>query len=197
MITWLRHSRIVRFLVVYVLLSIPWPGFTQAYSACFRAVTGAIFTRFSGSNELTFEKLEGNQPHQWDTRIEIANPVLMHPDGSGPVRDVDFGAHGFGWRPMAMLIALVITTPLPWPRRRRVLLVGAISLHVFILFSLGVWIWVESAELALVTLTPFWQAAATGADLLLGQLGLGIPLLIWFLATFQREDRIGNLSLFS
>jgi hypothetical protein len=197
MIKWLQHKPVVRFLVVYVLLSIPWPGFTQVYSACFRAVAGAIFTRFSGGNELTFEKLEGNQPHQWDTRIEIANPARMRSDGSGPVRDLDFGAHGFGWGPMAMLIALVVTTPLPWPRRRRVLLVGAIWLHVFILFSLAVSIWAESAELTPGALTPFAKAIRTGANAMLrGQLGLGIPLLIWFLATFQRGDKVGRIALF-
>jgi len=197
MIKWLRHKPVVHFLVVYVLLSIPWPGFTQAYSACFRAVAGAVFTRFSGGNELTFEKLEGNQPHQWDTRIEIANPALMRSDGSGPVRDLDFGAHGFGWEPMAMLLALVVTTPLPWPRRRRVLLVGAIWLHVFILFTLAVSIWAESAELTPGALTPFAKAIRTGANaFLLGQLGLGIPLLTWFLVAFWEDGRLGSFNLF-
>ena len=97
-----------------------------------------------------------------------------------------------------MLIALVVATPLTWVRRRRILLVGGIWLHVFIVFTLAVSIWAESAELTPGALSPFAKAIRTGANaLLLGQLGLGIPLLIWFLATFQRDGRVGNFALFT
>jgi len=179
-----------RLAVVYVLLLLPWPGFREFYGAYFRAFGGMIFAGQTERSEMTFETPEPNSPRPQDTRIVIVNKALMNFDGSGPVRNLDFDALAVGWKPLALLTALIIATPIPGRRRIRALAFGMLAIHTFLLLFLAVAIWNESTEISLVSLTPFWKSAANEAkDMLVHQIGLA-PLLVWVLVTFRREDII-------
>jgi len=181
-----------RFAVVYVLLLLPWPGFRDAYGSYFRAFGGMVFAGQTERSEVTFETPERNSSRLQDTRVVIVNKALLNYDGSGPVRNLDFDPMAVGWRPIALLTALVVATTHPWPRRIRALVFGTLALHAFLIVFLGVAIWNESTEISLVTLTPFWKAAANGLKgVLVSQLALCVPVLIWVLVTFGRGDIIG------
>ena len=70
------------------------------------------------------------------------------------------------------------------------LALGLLTIHLVLLVFLAFCIWGESAEISLVTLTPFWKAVTNACRAALaGQVNLAIPVLIWILATFRREDR--------
>lgn len=184
-----------RFAVVYVLLLLPWPGFREAYGEYFQAFGGMIFAGQTERSELTFETPERNSPLPQDTRVVIVNKTLMNYDGSGPVRNLDFDAHAVGWKPLALLAALVIATPLPWGRRIRALAFGALAMHLYFLLFLFVAIWNESTEISLLLLTPFWKSALNELKtMLVSQLSLCLPVLIWVVVTFRREDMIGILN---
>jgi len=196
----LRNRQIANFLywfaLVYVLLLLPWPGFREAYSAYFRRFGGMVFAGENVQSEVTFEPAGPNSLRPKDTRVVIVNKALMNYDGSGPVRNLNFDAVAVGWRPLALLAALIIATPISWRRRIRALAFGTFGLHAFLLLFLGVAIWNEATEVSLVTLTPFWKSVASGFKAIMtSQLNLCLPVLIWVLVTFRAADRIVALSI--
>lgn len=182
----LRFS--VCFAIWYSVVLFSWPITGQAYCAAFRAIGTLIYGSNDWSKEITFESFpEGYHSHY--TRVAIVNPAKMKPDGSGPVRNLDLDTRAFGWMPLALLLSLVLATPLPWKRRRRALLWGFICLQTCTILALGYCIWNESTEIGLVSLS------ATGKDafmavrsMLAGQLMMAVPVLVWILTTFRQGD---------
>ncbi|HEY3900143.1 MAG TPA: hypothetical protein VGM54_16160 [Chthoniobacter sp.] len=175
-------------LVIYTVLALPWPGLSKAYGNYFRAICRLAFTADDGRRELSFETPGESSPRPNDTRVVIVNKALMHPDGSGPVRNLDVN---FGWQSMALLVALILATPISWARRRWALLWGLLAIHVFLLLFLSFCIFGESAEISLVTLSPFWRTVISGCrEAVASQLNLAVPILLWILVTFRREDRL-------
>jgi hypothetical protein len=56
-------------------------------------------------------------------------------------------------------------------------------------FVIGFSIWDQSTEVAIVSLSPFWkQAAENISQILVGQLNIAAPFLIWIVVTFRRQD---------
>ncbi|MGB8169129.1 MAG: hypothetical protein WCF18_16650 [Chthoniobacteraceae bacterium] len=119
----------------------------------------------------------------------IVNRTLMASDGSGPVRNVDIDLGRLGTRPLALLLALIFATPIPWKRRAVAAVVGLLLLHVGVLLFLSFCLWVESAEVQLVAFSPTMKALAKGAEAAgVAQFPIAGPVLIWIVVTFRRED---------
>jgi hypothetical protein len=185
------------FVLVYGLLILPWPGWNRGYSRYLQALGRTVFVGNGDRRILRFSSGTG-LPGSLDTRITLANRDLLDHTGSGSARILQLDARGIGWVPTALLVALILATPIPWRRRGWALFWGLLSVHVFILFSLGIYIWDESTELSLVALTPFWKTVADGLEeTLITQLGASfvVPALIWILVTFSRQD-LDRLSKF-
>jgi hypothetical protein len=185
-----RHNPIAlflcRFVAVFVILVIPWPGLNNVYNGMFRTMARLVFAEQSGQRQLSFEAFRDDPGHLFDTRVVIVNHALMHLDGSGPVRNLDVS---FRWQSTALLLALIIATPISWGRRWWAMFCGFLCLHCFMLASLYFMIWNESAEISLVTLSPFWKHTANGlGDALAAQLNIAVPTLIWILVTFRGTD---------
>ncbi|HTQ31261.1 MAG TPA: hypothetical protein VMI53_08625 [Opitutaceae bacterium] len=179
-----------RFALVYGLLIFPWPGWNGFYGRGFRALGRTVFAENSGRRILRFEPAPDTL-RPLDTAIALANREQLDALGSGPVRTLGLDTRGVGWVPTALLLALILATPVSWRRRGRALIWGLICLYVFILFSVGIYIWNESAQLSLVGFSPFWKAIADGLEeTLITQMGASFvaPVLIWILVTFRRED---------
>jgi hypothetical protein len=173
-----------RFLLLFSLSLIPWPGLPAACGSYFRAAGRLAFASDSGPRSLEFEPHEAH-----DSRVVIVNRALMQPDGSGPVRNLDLDSFAFTWRPVSLLLALILASPVSWPRRAWALMVGGICLQVFLLFILGFAIWNQSTEVSLVSLTPFWKETAENiSQVLVRQLNIAAPFLIWLVVTFRRKD---------
>jgi exosortase/archaeosortase family protein len=189
---------LVRLTLVYVGLIIPWTGLAQGYSTLFRAVAEPLFTCRNAQSEVYFEPPPPNGLMQCDTRIVIVNTALMNADGSGPVRNLDFNVETFGWSPVALFVALVMVTPLPWKRRRWGLLVGCLGMNGLVFVALAFCLWTESMEISLVHLTALGKVLALGLkDALTTQLAFAIPVLTWVLCIFRREDKLGNVAVFA
>jgi hypothetical protein len=188
----MKHNPALRFLACfafwYAALLLSWPVTGPAYCATFRAIGTLVYGSNDRTKEITFEAFSQGY-HSHYTRVVIVNPAKMKPDGSGPVRNLDLDTRYFGWMPLALLLALVLATPLPWKRRRRALLWGFVFQQAFVILALGYCIWNESTEVGLVSLPEAGKEAAMAVkSMLVGQLIVAVPVLIWILATFRRGD---------
>ncbi|HWB60939.1 MAG TPA: hypothetical protein VG733_15695 [Chthoniobacteraceae bacterium] len=185
--------RLALFALLYVALIIPWPGWGVVSGVWFRSIGRTVFAPVSGARKLTFEKV-GVEPRPNVTRIEIENLNLMQEDGSGPVRYYDVDALSFAWHPTALVFSLIICTPVPWRRKGWALLWGFVCIHIAIYALLAFNIWIESAEVSLVTFSPTGRHIAEGVrDFLLWQLSTVVPVVIWLLVTFRKEDDLGAM----
>ncbi len=186
----------LRLVVVYLLLLPPWPLFSDAYGVFFKSLGETVFAESNTRQEFSFETPADSQQFL-PMRVVIVNQSLMARDGSGPVRNLDFSAWDFGWRPTMLNFALILATPIPWSRRWLVLIAGCALIHLLMLITLRVCIWTESAEIGLLTFTPPWRMVAAGLrEALITQLSFAGPVLVWLLVTFRREDGAAILGSF-
>jgi hypothetical protein len=175
------------FAAIFIVLILPWFG--PAYMAVFRTVGTWCFSREEGQRKVTFLESPDKSTRPTYARIEIANRARLKPDGSGLVRNVDFDVRGFGWKPMALLMALVLASPLPWKRRLDALCWGLFWVLVVMMVLLAFVIWNESSEIDLVTMTPLWKALASEwQHSFITQFSLAAPVVVWMLVTFRTGD---------
>ncbi len=190
------HHPIFRFLgcfiLVYAVLLYPWPGWKNVYSSYFRELGQIAFGREGAMSVVRFEPyFEQHGFSTLDARMILANSSQTDSNGHGPVKMLDLDTRSIGWTPTVLTMALILATPIPWRRRAWALVWGFFWVNVFILFSLQSWIWDASPGLALFECSPFWQATLDNLEYtLLTQIGtsFSVPVLIWMLVCFRRED---------
>jgi hypothetical protein len=180
------------FVVVFGLLIAPWPGWNGAYADYFRAFGSAVFSVGDGNRVVVFAPSSGAAPGL-DTQVTLGNRALLDEHGRGLLKRTEIDSRSIGWVPTALTIALVAATPIPWRRRLLALAGGLVLIHAFIFFSLLSWIWDNSPDLSLLTLSDFWRSCASQLDYaLVAQLGasFSVPVIIWIVVTFRRHDRL-------
>ena len=189
---------VTRFIVIFGLLTLPWPGWNEIYSGYFQALGQAAFSRQDDPRIVLF------QPHHvkhgfssLDTRLTLGNRALVDADGKGLAEMTDLDTRSLGWLPTALTMALILATPVPWRQRAWALLWGLLLVHAFILFSLQVWIWNQSPALSLIDLSPFSKTIVDDLQYtLITQMGasFSVPIVIWILVAIRREN-LFNFSL--
>ena len=181
-----------RFVLIFGLLILPWPGWDELYGHYFRTLGQIAFTREGEKRVVLFEEHEIKHGFTvLNSRIIMGNRDLADDTGKGPSKIVDLDTRSIGWVPTALTAALILATPIPWQRRCWALLWGLLLVHGLILFTLLTWIWNESPDLSLSTLTPFEKQITDDLEYtFMNQLGasFSVPVLIWLLVTFRRQD---------
>jgi len=184
---------LLRFLIgfglLYGLLILPWPGFKGAYGGYFQALGSAAFT--SNAQRYVQFAPSPNPRFGIGVQITLANRAQADATGHGPARILELDARGIGWVPTALLFALVVASPVPWRRRGWALLWGMLLIHLFILFSVGCYVWNQSADLDLLALNSFGETVLGGLEeTLIAQLGASFvaPVIIWLWVTFRLRD---------
>jgi hypothetical protein len=194
-----KFNPVLRFLCwfvpIYALLITPWPGSRDLYGSYLRSAAKLVFVENNSRRILRFEEAPVSKRNRTlDTRITMANREQLDAKGSGRAIMLDLDSHGIGWVPTALLIALVVATPVSWARKSRALAWGLLAIHAVILFSIEIYIWNQSdtaSGLDLIALSPFWKAIVSGLEeTLVTQLGasFALPVLIWAFTTFREED---------
>ncbi len=175
------------FVVLYILLMLPWPGWQGAYTVYFKRMVSSVLTMQSYERQLSFDLSAESDGR---LRIVILNPKLLAADGSGPVRNVDFNVMHLGWQPVALLMALVMATPAAVMRKLSRLAWGLALVHVFVFGALQFSLWNESSEVGLVSL-PQWLKTFTNAaqDAALQHLSLTLPVVLWAFLITPRPSR--------
>jgi len=183
---------LLRFVVIFGLLIAPWPGWNVAYSHYFQALGQMAFNSSGeGPRKVIFQPASGEHPGL-DTRVTLENTALLENGDKRGVHAEEIDARSIGWVPTALTTALVLATPIPWPRRLAALAGGLVLIHLFIFLTMQSWVWNNSPGVALTTLSSFWQQAADALSYaLLSQIGasFSVPVVIWILVTFRRQDQ--------
>ena len=182
---------------IFLVLVAPWPGFRHSWEVAFLGVTRPALSLLLPWLELSSFPSGDPAGDPVNARIQVVNPSLMKPDGSGPVRNVDFDAAGF-WRCTALLLAMVLATPFPWKRRVRNLAASLAGCYLLALAILWFTVWRESCALY-PGFESTWldRCLATVESALTAQLTLAVPVLAWALTVLPgskwvkllREDR--------
>ena len=183
---------LTRFAVIFGLLIIPWPGWNEIYGGYFRALGQAVFSRRDDQRIVLFKPYHLQHGFSsLDTQMTLGNRALTDNSGRGPAKIIGLDTRSIGWMPTALTMALILSTPVPWRQRGWAFLWGLLLIHLFILFSLQVWIWDESPALSLMSLLPFSQTILDELEYtLLTQMGasFSVPILVWILVTIRREN---------
>jgi hypothetical protein len=183
----------LRFVVIFGLLIAPWPGWNQAYARYFQSFGQWAFDASGDSGRKVIFAPAGGAIPDLDTRVTLENTALANSSGQIPARGTELDSRSIGWVPTALTIALVLASPVPWGRRLGALAAGLALIHVFIYVSLLSWVWNESTEVSLLSLSTFWKQALDELTYaLINQLGcsFSIPVVIWILVTFRRTDAL-------
>lgn len=180
---------VVRLLIIYGLLCIPWPGVRRGYAALYRSAAKGLFGSFGSEGVVRFQPAHA-EGGRFDSEIVIQK--LGYPKfGAVPHDSITTG-----YLPMTETIALVLATPIPWRRRWKALLYGVLLVYGFV--ALRVWItlldgWFSLEQsLAGHTSDPFWSnILARVFEFFFGvnpTCTFFVPVIIWILVTFRKGD---------
>lgn len=175
-----------RLLVIYGLLVIPWPGVKAAYVALNSGGGNLIFRSLIPGGRVVFHPVPP-PAGKFDTHIYFLNLQ------SGATGMVPTSGRDPAYVQTVFLVSLVLATPLPWRRRLWALLWGLILVNMAIACRLLICVLHEfsSARLSLLAPGPPWENLLqraydfTGGDVVMM---LMLPVFIWILVSFRRDD---------
>jgi len=178
----------LRVIAVYAVLAFPWTGWHRQWARILQGLATAACHSTGSATEITFAPWEDSSRTD-GIRATIVNRDLMNANGSGPVRTVDIKQGALELSPLALYIALILATPLPWKRRSWQLAAGLILVQGVMLAFLRFCLWREAMELVPSGESASWKwlwaaLRLTSAD----YLGLVTPIAVWLLFN-ARADR--------
>ena len=178
---------VLRVLVFYGLLVLPWPGLREAYSGLFRGGANVIFGPLGSEVRIWFgPPLDDFGP---DKDVELA----LQRKGSNTVRATPINTRLTGYLPTASVIALILATPIRWSRRWKALLWGILWVNAFIALRLAITLLyaLTSQPPYIEGVTPFWSNVAYRiyeVAVRAPPTSFVVPVLIWILVVFRRRD---------
>lgn len=175
-----RTKNTLEFLVLvtlcYTALAVPWPGLRQAYAAYYRGFANLLFHSFGEYGTVQFKP---RLPHD-----ELDTVAVLR--GSRGRAELGLSSRHKGYLPTIALISLVLATPIALRRRALALAVALVAAHAFVALRTGLVIWngflPERAAGAGVVKALTFALVETPASYYV------IPLLLWVLICFRRED---------
>jgi hypothetical protein len=170
--------------LIYILLMPMWPGVHTGYGSVIRAGCAVLPDNIGSAASVTLLPLEADKI---DLRF-ILNKRGYFSVGLG------LSSRIIGYLPMALLIALVLSTPIKWKRRLKALLWSVILFHSILLFRVAFAVYsqfVTNEKLALVQLDTFWRYLIFYFNHLMVNsvtTSFTISLIIWMVVSFRRDD---------
>ena len=155
----LQRRTVTRFsviaIVVYSTLTWAWPSFEHLYAAHFRAVGNIAFSQFwfwpnakvdflDPKSELLRAQVNAKLPVNLPDGFELPKPqgvrdtlmLLKNGDVPATAGFLYTSSRLMGFPPTAVLISLVLATPIAWKRRLWLLFWGVIAVHAAIIVRL-------------------------------------------------------------
>jgi hypothetical protein len=175
-----------RVALIYGLLVLPWPGVRAGYAAFFRAGGNLIFRSSIPGGSVRFRPAP-RPKGPIDTHVQFADLR------SGTTTAVMTSSQKPGYLSTALVLALVLATPLPWRRRLRALFWGLILISAFVACELLIIVLhvFSAARLSLFGPPPPWDKVLTVAHQVAtsGVVTWFIfPVFVWGLVCFRKTD---------
>jgi len=178
----------VRLSLLYALLVAPWPGLREAYVAAHASAANAFFRSAREHGTVRFIAMGAVRRSGPDTKLIFENHV------TGVAGNGTHNAQLTGFIPTALVIALVLATPIPRRRRAVALALGLILVHVFIALRIEIliahWYGVDQPW-ALDHPGPTWRAlidALFEGGVISPTPSFVGPILIWAAVSLRRDD---------
>lgn len=183
-----------RFVIVFGLLTVPWPGWQETYARCLQKCATAVYGSFGSKGRVEFMPnplAPAAAGRSTDTIICVGNREQLNADGVGPKSAIEFECRLEAYLPTAMVIALVLATRISWRRRLWASAWGLLWINLFIAFLL--WAVILAAicydpSLGLFSVSPFWQEVLEYTQEVLVRGRYAAAVLIWIIVTFRRDD---------
>jgi hypothetical protein len=126
----------LRFACLFLLLAWPWPGLRNLVCAGFRAQTRLLGSATLPRQSFRVEAFSDSRHSTVDTVVLLTGLRTPGPAGGLSAAEIPFDSTSQGWIPFAMWIALCVSTPLPWSKRWRGLLAGALVVQVLVMATI-------------------------------------------------------------
>jgi len=192
---------VLRALLVYALLMVPWPGLKEAYAAVFRGIGDVAFGRFyvwsdSGVRFIDLRSLKPGDLAPGVPRLPVTDAfdtvMELRTRGAPQVGYLRTSARYVAYLPTALLAALCVTAPCPRRKRGSALLFGLVLVHLFILLRLTLTLlaggFAAEKAYAIFHPGPFWHGVLTRLDGVLADnptVSYIVPTLIWFVVMYR------------
>jgi len=187
------------FMLIYGVFLLTSPVGDKLYADYFRSFGRFFFYSFIDKGAVGFVELKKPEQPKFTSEIRLANRKVMDEalDNNMGYRDGRSQVSSWytGFLPTALVLSLILATPLIGLRRKMVaLLWGLLLIHVFIWFQLYVQILYEfdrNEFLQVVSFPPFRQKVMNSLHYLFVE-SMGtrfiVPVFIWIFATFRKSD---------
>jgi hypothetical protein len=169
----------------YILLIVPWPGVARAYLASVNAVGGRLLGDFGAEGGVVFRSHPTKPWTSVQTLYKRSAKVSIAAERNYDTRQ-DYLA-------TALVVALILATPLPRRRKAIALVLGLLLINAFVVWR--IWIGLVDVfsenQLALIQLAPFWkETVRLAVQIFVGSIESSfiVPVFIWILVTFRRGD---------
>ena len=175
-------------LVIYVLLIVRWPGVREAYRAAYCATGEALFGRFGSHGVVHFESRTGDKINDVDLVLGKRTP-----QGIAEV-PAEMSSGRIGYAPLAAVVALVLATPVPWPRRWQGLLWGFLLVNLFVVLRTGLrilFLYSAPSPIRLYEPGPFLSkllASSYEFFFLAPACSFFVPAVVWVVVTVRSRD---------
>ena len=152
-----------RFLVLFALVLIPWPGWREAYGIYFRGLGDLVYSHHSLVWTAYFEPhLRTKGYASMDSQIVLYGNSKADENGHFQIDQLGLDSRSIGWIPTGLTLALILAVPMRPNRRIISALIGFFTIQVYILFVMGVYILNRLPEAGITTF-PIWVEYVTGA----------------------------------
>ena len=180
----------LKLVVIYVLLLLPWWGVAQrGYAPYYRWIANRVYGSLGSVGSARFEPLE-EASGRFDSQMVIK---CVHFVGKRSTRDVPFFTRRIGYLPTAQVAALILATSIPWRRKWIMLLLGLVLIQAFIMLEVGLTVLYSLTDVRLPVFdiepsTSRFVARLYEMTVISPTLSFIIPILIWLLFCFRRDD---------
>lgn len=177
----------LRLILIYGLLIVPWPGLNPGYLAAFRAGGNLLFGSFGPSGTVRFVD-ESPLQDSWSTKLTFKNRLSGRGGGV-------FYKTRHGYLATALVLALILATPVSLRRKGWAILWGLFLANAFVALRifLGLLALFSSPgdPMAMFSFSPFWKDAlqlAVRTLIVPPELTFVAPVFIWIVVTLRKGD---------
>lgn len=181
----------LRVFAIYVVLLLPWPGWSGVYDGWFRSL--GRMAALGGEWIVHVEPVPVEEKSPLRTRFRVGNPQMKDSQGNIMGNILDLDSWGVGWVPTALVISLIAATRLPIRKRLTALAWGLLLINVYVAFCLRVYLWHGTADL--FEIGPLARSISGAlSHTLVTQMGAGltVAVLIWLALTSHKSLKSGS-----